>query len=78
MPAEKPQGDLAKVVTHEPNSEWPDEIEISANWHTKNGKIDRISVRISGDDFFGHKTGAPLSGDHLISIIERLRKRANG
>lgn len=79
MPVEQPQGDLARCITHEPKRDWPDTIEIVAYWKPNgNGRGKKLSAKISGDEFFGLNTGAPMSGDQLIGIIERLRKTANG
>lgn len=75
LPAGDMQDTLARCVTHEPSSQWPDLIEIVAMWKPRQGGIrgKRKSVRISAEQYFG-ATGAPMSGEQLLSIIERLRK----
>ena len=65
------QGDLARCITHDPDSTWPELVEIVAYFGPKRTK--RRSVAISKDEFFGTK-GAPLSGERLIRIIDNLRK----
>ena len=75
MSIDIPQGDLARAVVHEPNRAWPTMIEITAYWKPDAGKRGkRRIVRISAAEFFGSATGAPMTGDQLIGIIERLRK----
>ena len=71
-----PQGDLARVKSEEPDQSWPTMIEIVAIWKGEDGKRGRQrSIRIPADQFFGRKAyGAPMSGDQLIAMIERLRK----
>lgn len=79
MPIEQPQGDLARAIVHEPNRDWPDVIEIAAYWKpTDKRRGRRRTVKISGAEFFGTNTGAPMSGDQLIGMIDRLRKLPNG
>jgi hypothetical protein len=67
-------GDLSRVVVHEAEQEWPTMIEVVAYWgNGRKGK--RRSLQIPADQFFGRKGyGAPLSGDQVIGMIERLRK----
>lgn len=71
-----PQGDLARVKSEEPDMSWPTMIEIVAIWKAADGKRGRQrSIRIPADQFFGRGAhGAPMSGDQLIGMIERLRK----
>ena len=70
-------GDLARCKVHEPNDDWPDKIEVRAIWMPANG-VGRPKVKIThidADQFFGRgHHGAPMSGDQLIGVIERLRK----
>lgn len=70
-----PQGDLARAITHESDETWPTMIEIVAYWGDgRKGK--RRSIEIPADQFFGRAAhGAPLNGDQLIGMIDRLRKR---
>ena len=69
-----PQGDLARCITHEPSDEWPTHLEIVGYFgEGRRGK--RRSIEISADEFFGRGSyGAPMSGERLISIINKLRQ----
>jgi hypothetical protein len=71
------QGDLARVVSHEPSQDWPSIIEIVAYWGKGEGRRGRRrSLMIEADAFFGRgRYGAPLSGDQLLAMIDRLRKQ---
>jgi hypothetical protein len=69
-------GDLNRLISHDPSEEWPSHIEITAIW-SKDGsrKGKRRSVTIDADQFFGRgRFGAPMGGDQLIGVVERLRK----
>ncbi len=70
-------GDLARVVTHDPNDDWPSQIEIVAYWtkgHGRRGR--RRSIQIDANQFFGRgQFGAPMSGEQLIGMVEKLRKQ---
>lgn len=69
-------GDLAKVVVHETEEEWPTLIEVVA-YFSKDGsrKGKRRSIEINADEFFGRNGyGAPLSGDQLIGKVNALRR----
>ena len=70
-------GDLTRVKSHDPNEEWPDCIEIVCYWDTaKKAKGRRRSLEIEADQFFGRgRYGAPMSGEQLIGMVERLRKQ---
>lgn len=69
-----PQGDLARVKTQESDESWPTMIEIVAYWG-EGRKGRRRSIEIDADQFFGRGAhGAPLSGDRLIAMVERLRR----
>ncbi len=68
-------GDLARVTTHEMDDSWPTSIEIVA--YFGEGKRKRKSIEISADEFFGlGGYGAPMSGDQVIGLINRLRRQA--
>lgn len=69
-----PQGDLARVKSQEPDDDWPTMIEIVAYWgQGRRGK--RRSIEIPADEFFGRGGfGAPISGERLIGMVERLRR----
>ena len=70
-----PAGDLARAITHEANDDYPTIIEIVAYWgNGRKGK--RRSIEIPADEFFGRGShGAPITGDRLIGMIERLRRQ---
>lgn len=68
------EGDLTRVVTHEPDETWPTMIEVVAYWGE--GRKKRRSMVIDADFFFGRgRYGAPMSGDTLIRMIEQLRRQ---
>ncbi len=69
-----PCGDLARTITHEPEEEWPTLIEVVAYWGPgRKGR--RRSIEIPADQFFGRGGyGAPITGDQLIGMVERLRR----
>ncbi len=71
---QQPGGDLARCVTSEPDDSWPTMLEIVAYWgEGRKGK--RRSIKVSADQFFGRGGyGAPITGEQLINMIERLRK----
>jgi hypothetical protein len=69
-------GDLSRVKTHDPSSDWPTRIEIVAIWARNGGRGRRRSVQINADQFFGTgEFGAPMSGEQLIGMVEKLRKQ---
>lgn len=78
MPIDLPRadiaGDLARCKTHEPDDTWPTMIEIVAYWgEGRRGK--RRSITISSDEFYGRGGhGAPMSGDQVIHLIDKIRK----
>ncbi len=74
-----PQGDLARVTCHESDDTYPTMIEIVAWWGpvgkagARKGK--RRSIEIPADQFFGRgRYGAPMSGDYVVGMIDRLRR----
>lgn len=68
-------GELSRAKTHEADDTWPTMIEIVAYWGDgRRGK--RRSIEIPADQFFGRGGyGAPISGDQLIGMVERLRHK---
>jgi hypothetical protein len=68
-------GDLARAIVHEHEEEYPTMVEIVAWWGPGGRKGRRRSIEIKGGDFFGITSGAPLSGDHLIAMINNLRRQ---
>ena len=73
-----PAGDLARVKSEEMSTEWPVMIEIVAYFGREGRRGKRRSVEISADEFFGRGGGfnAPMTGDQVIGIINRLRRQA--
>jgi hypothetical protein len=69
-------GDLSRTINHEANSDWPSVVEIVCYWDTQHKKKGRRrSAEIGSDQFFGTgRFGAPMTGDQLIAIVERLRR----
>jgi hypothetical protein len=70
---DQPEGDLARTKTHEPNSDFPDEVQLRLVWIV-NGSPRIRSVKITAEQFFG-RGGAPLTGDAIIAHIERMRRK---
>jgi hypothetical protein len=69
------QGDLARTKTHESDESWPAMIEVVAYYGKEGRKGKRRSIEIPGDQFFGRGAyGAPISGEQLIAMVERLRR----
>lgn len=77
MPRPEPAGDLAKVKRHDADETWPAMVEIVC-WfgptdNPRKGK--RRFIEIPADQFFGFGAfGAPLTGDVLIGMVDRLRR----
>lgn len=68
-----PQGDLARCKTSELDDSWPVMIEIVA--YFGEGRRKRKSIEISASEFFGtNGYGAPMTGDQLVGLINRLRR----
>ncbi len=67
-------GDLARVVSHEESSDWPQLVEIVAYWGPgRSGR--RRSIEIPADKFFGTgRYGAPISGSEIIGMVDKLRR----
>lgn len=67
-------GELARTKTHESDESWPTMIEVVAYWGDgRRGR--RRSIEIPADQFFGRGAfGAPLSGDQLVAMVQRLRR----
>ncbi len=79
MPRPALSGDLANVVSQEADEEWPTMIEVVAYFGKDGRKGKRRSIEIPADQFFGHGNyGAPLSGDQLIGMVQRLRREIRG
>lgn len=76
MAIDIPQPDTARSIQHEADQSWPNLVKIQLHWVDKLGRPLIRSQIISADQFFGHGSyGAPLSGDHLIGAIERMRRQ---
>lgn len=75
MPSSKAQGDLSKTTTLEADESWPALIEVVAYFGPEGRKGKRRSIEITGDAFFGRNGhGAPMSGEQVIAMVERLRR----
>jgi hypothetical protein len=75
MPAEIPQGELSRTVTHEPDSTYPDLVEIRLIWNVKGQQRIRTQ-EISSAEFFGHgRFGAPIPAESIVQGIERMRRQ---
>jgi hypothetical protein len=73
-----PQGDLARVINHDPNDDWPDLLEIRAVRLTPAGGRKVKKEMITADKFFGRSGyGAPMSGDELLRIVNKIRSRTH-
>jgi hypothetical protein len=76
MAIQNPISDLARSTQHEANRTWPLEVKISVRWQDSHGRLSIRSEVISADQFFGSgQFGAPMSGDFLISFIEKMRRQ---
>ena len=74
MAIDLPQGDLANAITHEPDTSYPDVVQIRLVWLVKGQEVVRTH-EISAAQFFGRgQFGAPMPGEAMISAIERMRK----
>lgn len=72
-----PQGDLNRAPCIEPDTEYPDYVEVRLVWASsaQPGTTSRSHL-IKSDEFFGWGGyGAPMSGDLIIRHIERMRKQ---
>ena len=70
MALEMPKSDTERARNIEPNTDWPDLVEIVAH---KGKKKDRVII--TKDHYFGNGSyGAPINGQWIIFQIEQLRK----
>lgn len=70
------QGDLARVVNHNANDDWPTVFELVAYFGGAGRKGKRRSVTITADQYFGRgQYNAPMTGDQMLQIIEKLRRQ---
>ena len=75
MAISNPVSDLARSKQHEQDFTWPESVKLQIKWLDRNGRPVIRSHEIQADEFFGHGNyGAPLSGDQIISYIERMRR----
>ena len=73
MPAklDMPQSDTERARSIEPNTDWPDLVEIVAHKGKKKHR-----VIITKEHYFGMVPhGAPITGQWLIFQLEQLRKK---
>ncbi len=75
MAIDLPKSDLDRSKQHNPEQTWPYAVKIQVQWIDAQ---DRITVRtetISANQFFGTGSyGAPLEGQAIIQMIERMRR----
>lgn len=65
-----PKSQLSGAIVHEREDDWPESLLIVA----KVGKR-TFTEAITKDQFFGRNNfGAPLTGDQVLQIINRLRR----
>lgn len=75
MTIESPISDTARTRNHEPDRVWPESVKIAVHWKNEAGRLFIKTETISADQFFGNSSfGAPLSGEALIQLIERMRR----
>ena len=76
MPVDAPISDTSRAIQHNPNEDWPSEVNIQVIWLNDIGQRSIRSESISANQFFGRgKYGAPLPGEHVIQMIERMRRQ---
>jgi hypothetical protein len=70
-----PLSDLARSRQHDPNRVWPEAVKIAVHWKDAAGRLYIKTEVISASQFFGEDGfGAPLTGDFIISLVERMRR----
>src|ERR1700748_1647521 len=75
MAIDLPQSDLSRSKQHEPSHAWPHEVKLAMHWKDAEGRIIVRTEVISSEQFFGEGSfGAPISGDFVLSLIERMRR----
>ena len=75
MAIETPKSDLSRTKNQESDQIWPHQVKISIYWRDDRGRVTVGSEIISAAQFFGNDGfGAPLTGDFVISLIERMRR----
>jgi hypothetical protein len=76
MPRLPPQGDLDRAPCIEPDTGFPDYVEIRLVWASnRDSSATARSYLVKADEFFGWGGhGAPMSGDLIIRHIDRLRR----
>lgn len=75
MPIDIPQSDLARSIQHNADESWPKSVKIQVRWDGPDGRPLIRTETISSDQFFGHgQYGAPLQGEAIVAMIERMRK----
>ena len=74
-PIDAPVSDTSRGVQHNPDQDWPESVKLQICWRDSAGRASVSTQIISSNQFFGRgEFGAPLSGEHLIQYIERMRK----
>lgn len=76
MAVERPQSDLERATSREPDQRYPDSVMLSVVWQDATGARYTRRIDIPADQFFGTGAfGAPITGDWVISAIERMRRQ---
>ena len=75
MAIDIPKSDLERSVQNNPDHNWPKSVKIQLAWEDENGRVAVRTELISSDAFFGHGShGAPMQGEAIIQMIERMRR----
>lgn len=75
MPIESPISDTTRTRNHEADRTWPESVKIAVHWKNEAGRLFIKTEMISAAQFFGMGNyGAPLSGEAIIQMIERMRR----
>lgn len=76
MPIDLPQSDTSRSIQHDPSQDWPTSVKIQVMWRDTNGRPLLRTEVITADAFFGRgKYGAPIEGQALLAMIERMRRQ---
>ncbi len=69
-----PKSDLSRFPEQKRNEDWPETVKIALHWIVEGRTIVRAET-ITADQFFGKGSyGAPLDGQAIIGMIERMRR----
>lgn len=75
MAIDLPKSDLERSTQHNPQFKWPKTVKIQLQWEDSEGRVTVRTEVISANQFFGLGAyGAPLEGQAIIQMIERMRR----